>query len=76
VTGVVALLLAVDPRLPTAAVYRLLRDSSAPVTTAAGIANVVNACAALVALGSHGDCRHAAASVRVVDAGQAARPPR
>ncbi len=64
VTGAVALLLGLNPKLTPAAVYRLLRDTTLP----GGDANVgdsVNACAAVAALVGQGSCLHEDASNRV-----------
>lgn len=60
VTGAVALLLALNPKLSPAAVYRLLHDTTAHIATDAGAMDVVDACAAVVAIASHGGCRRSA----------------
>jgi hypothetical protein len=57
VSGVVALMLAKDPALSAAAVYRLLRDTSSPILSA-GVKGV-DACAAIVALLRQGSCHPA-----------------
>jgi len=59
VSGVVALMLAKDPGLSAAAVYRLLRDTSSPFVTAAGGVRGVDACAAMVTLVHQGSCHPA-----------------
>jgi len=55
VTGVVALLLAKDPGLSAAAVYHLLRETSAQA--GAGEGAHVDACAAMIALVGRGSCK-------------------
>jgi hypothetical protein len=54
VTGTVALLLARDPKLSPAALYQLLRETTAPV---AGGGDSIDACAAIAAVVGHGECR-------------------
>jgi len=57
VTGVVALLLAKDRNLSASAVYKLLRDTSAHLSTIAGVTDSVDACAAVVSVVGRGACR-------------------
>jgi hypothetical protein len=57
VSGVVALMLAKEPALSAAAIYRLLRDTSSPILSA-GVRGV-DACAAVVTLLRKGSCRPA-----------------
>jgi hypothetical protein len=59
VTGTVALLLARDPKLSPAALYQLLRETTAQV---AGGGDSIDACAAIAAVVGHGECRAAAAA--------------
>lgn len=56
ITGVVALLLAKNPGLSAADVYRLLRDTSAHSGPIGGDDPVVDACAAVVSLVGQGSC--------------------
>jgi hypothetical protein len=58
VTGVVALMLAKDPRLSADAAYRLLRDTSAPLLSADRVKGI-DACAAVVAMLHQGSCHPA-----------------
>jgi subtilisin family serine protease len=60
VSGVVALLLAKNPSLSSAGVYRLLRETSAPSTAAGEGGKLVDACAAMVSLVGRGTCHGAA----------------
>ncbi|MDP9065557.1 MAG: S8 family serine peptidase [Pseudomonadota bacterium] len=57
VTGTVALLLERDPKLSSAAVYRLLRETTDHRQGDAGDADSVNACAAVTSLAGRGTCR-------------------
>ena len=59
VTGAVALLLAMDSQLSGTAARRLLQDTTQHAVTVSGAADSVDACAAVVALVGHGQCRHA-----------------
>jgi hypothetical protein len=54
VTGVVALLLAKNPRLSASGAYELLRDTSTHAGTDAGAGEHVDACAAMIALVGRG----------------------
>jgi subtilisin family serine protease len=55
VTGTVALLLGRSPNLTSAAVYRLLRDTTVHLDEPGGGASI-NACAAITSLMGHGEC--------------------
>ena len=55
VTGTVALLLARNPNLTSAAVYRLLRDTTVHLDESGG-GDSINACAAITSLMGHGEC--------------------
>lgn len=59
VTGTVALLLARDPRLSPAALYQLLRETTAQM---AGGSDSIDACAAIAVIVGHGECRAGAAA--------------
>ena len=56
VTGTVALLLAKNPRLSSAAIYRLLEDSAVQHGSDLGATASIDACAAVVAVVGHGEC--------------------
>ena len=56
VSGVVALMLAKNPALSAASVYRLLRDTSSSLQTADGGVKGIDACAAVVTLVGQGAC--------------------
>ena len=56
VSGVVALMLAKNPELSAASVYRLLRNTSSSLQTADGGVKGVDACAAVVTLVGQGAC--------------------
>jgi Subtilase family len=55
VTGTVALLLGRNPSLTSAAVYRLLRDTTVHLDESGG-GDSINACAAITSLMGHGEC--------------------
>ena len=55
VTGTAALLLGRNPNLTSAAVYRLLRDTTVHLDEARG-GDSINACAAITSLMGHGEC--------------------
>ena len=55
VTGTVALLLGRNPNLTSAAVYRLLRDTTVHLDESGG-GDSINACAAITSLMGHGEC--------------------
>jgi hypothetical protein len=55
VTGTVALLLAMNPKLTAAAAYQLLRDTTEHVAAPGG-GDSINACAAITSLMGHGLC--------------------
>jgi Subtilase family len=55
VTGTVALLLGRNPKLTSAAVYRLLRDTTVHLDESGG-GDSINACAAITSLMGHGEC--------------------
>ena len=69
VTGVVALLLAKNPRLSASGAYELLRDTSTHVGTDAGDSEHVNACAAMIALigRGRGSCKTSDNDRRLAD---------
>ena len=56
-TGVVALLLAAEPRLRGVEIAHLLQRTSQPVESTAGSFAAINACAALVAVRKQGNCQ-------------------
>jgi hypothetical protein len=56
VSGVVALLLAKNPRLSAEHAYRLLRDTSTHLGANGGDRLLVDACAAVISLVGHGSC--------------------
>jgi subtilisin family serine protease len=68
VSGVVALMLAKNPGLSEASVYRLLRDTSSPLKTAEGSIKGVDACAAVVTLVGQGACHTREAALSATDA--------
>jgi subtilisin family serine protease len=57
VTGTIALLLSKDRTLTATAAYRLLRETTAHVATDSGTMSSIDACAAVVALVGHGECK-------------------
>jgi len=63
VSGVIALMLAKNPGLSAASAYRLLRDTSSSLQSAAGGVKGIDACAAVVTLVGQGAC-HAGESKR------------
>jgi subtilisin family serine protease len=73
VSGVVALMLAKDPRLSAAAAYRVLRDTSSSITAADGGNRGVDACAAVVSVLRQGSC-HASDAVHAVANARDQRP--
>ena len=72
VTGTVALLLEKDPNLTSAAVDRLLRDTTSHVATELKFDDSIDACAAVIAIVGHGECKNARADETRV-ANQAAK---
>ena len=58
VTGAVALMLAENPGLSASTAYQILRDTSGHRPSDAGTPASIDACAALVAVLGHGDCKH------------------
>jgi Subtilase family len=68
VSGVVALMLAKDPGLSAQTVYRVLRDTSAAMTTASASSHShgVDACAAVVSVSRKGNCHPAGAAAQAV----------
>ena len=67
VSGVVALMLAKNHALTTAAAMKLLRDTSAPADAARGDTGHVDACAAIVALMGRGTCMDADPDSRLAE---------
>jgi hypothetical protein len=67
VSGVVALMLAKEPNLSSAAIFRVLQDTSAESSTSASTVKGVDACAAVVSLMRQGACRNTASAHTRVD---------
>jgi subtilisin family serine protease len=74
VTGTVALLLGRDATLTSAAVYRLLRDTTAHLDEAAG-GDSINACAAITSLMGRGECAAGVRSARAPSSHSSAGNP-
>ncbi len=67
VTGIIALLLAKNPRLTASGAYELLRDTSIHVGTGGDESEHVDACAAMIALVGRGSCKTSDNDRRLAD---------